>query len=83
MGMSDRACPVCGTVFDARSPDPRGRGRPRVYCRDRCRWLAGWRVQARRRREEADPVPAGFDDMDAWLDRNFPLSATLGNHSPK
>ncbi len=30
-------CPVCGTAIVASA----GRGRPRLYCSDRCRWKRG------------------------------------------
>lgn len=36
-GLVDSRCPVCGTLVAASA----GRGRPRVYCSDRCRWKRG------------------------------------------
>jgi len=64
--MSDsRECPVCGTAFPAST----GRGRPRIYCSDRCRWKAGHQAaaeQARQRRREW--AGWSFDDLLAWAD---------------
>jgi hypothetical protein len=41
----DRRCPRCGNPL----PMQVGRGRPRTYCSDRCRWAATWdRAHARR-----------------------------------
>lgn len=44
-----RACAECGRLL----PPARGRGRPRIYCTDRCRW----RVAQRRRRSFVLPTP--------------------------
>ena len=43
-----RPCAECGTPFPV-SPRP-GRGRPRLYCSDRCRWRAA------KRRSRAFPL---------------------------
>ncbi len=44
-GTELRQCAVCGSVIAARP----GRGRPRTYCGDRCRWAAGHAVARQRR----------------------------------
>jgi hypothetical protein len=44
-------CPVCGTPIGATAT----RGRPRVYCSDRCRWRAG-HVAARRKQRQWWPA---------------------------
>ena len=59
-----RHCPLCGTPFPAST----GRGRPRVYCCDQCRWAAGHAVareQARQR--NAEWAAWSFDDLLTWV----------------
>jgi endogenous inhibitor of DNA gyrase (YacG/DUF329 family) len=46
-----RQCPICGALVPALD----GRGRPRIYCCDRCRWRAG-HAAARARRRDAEPM---------------------------
>ena len=40
-------CPVCGTPVASAAV----RGRPRIYCGDRCRWRAGHLAALQRARE--------------------------------
>ena len=56
-GTALRVCPVCSAVVAVRP----GRGRPRVYCGDECRWKAGHAAarQRARAREQAPDWPAG------------------------
>jgi hypothetical protein len=62
-GPLTRQCPVCGTRFPVKA----GRGRPRVYCGDECRWAAG---------REAVSVSGGqvsertAREIGEWLDRD-------------
>jgi hypothetical protein len=66
--MSTRECPVCGMPFPAST----GRGRPRVYCNDRCRWRAGHEVEAEQaRRVRAERAEWSTDDLIAWAEREF------------
>ncbi len=46
-----RPCAECGTPYPV--PPVQGRGRPRLYCSDRCRW----RAASRRRRLVPLPPP--------------------------
>jgi hypothetical protein len=45
-GVALRVCPACGSVIAAST----GRGRPRVYCSDACRWRHGHRAARQRAR---------------------------------
>ena len=64
---------MCGTAFPAAT----GRGRPRIYCGDVCRWRAGHVAaaeQARQRRAAQPEWPAddlpdqSFTDLIAWAE---------------
>jgi hypothetical protein len=56
---------VCGTPF----PGSTGRGRPRIYCGDVCRWKAGHEAAAERHAEQvAERADWPFDDLLAWAD---------------
>jgi hypothetical protein len=55
-GAELRQCPVCGTVITARP----GRGRPRVYCTDSCRWRRG---HAAARQRAAASVALTLDEL--------------------
>lgn len=52
-----QVCPACSSVIAAST----GRGRPRVYCTDACRWRHGHRAARQRARARAG------DQLDAWL----------------
>ena len=42
-----------------------GRGRPRIYCGDVCRWKAGHEAARQRAAEQAHST---YDDLLAWAD---------------
>ena len=56
-GVALHVCPACLAVIAAST----GRGRPRVYRSDACRWRAGRRAARQRARARAG------DQLDAWL----------------
>jgi hypothetical protein len=61
---------VCGTPF----PGSTGRGRPRIYCGDVCRWKAGHEAAAEQARQRgAERAEWSTEDLIAWLDtQQFP-----------
>ena len=60
-----RECPVCGTTFPAST----GRGRPRIYCGDVCRWKAGHEAAAEQARQQAaGRADWSYDDLLAWVE---------------
>ena len=69
-GVDDPRCPCCGSrlvvcpVCLAVTAVRPGRGRPRRFCSDRCRWRAG-HVAARARARERRRARAG--PLDEWL----------------
>ena len=66
-GTALSVCPVCGTVIAA-SP---GRGRPRRYCSDRCRWKAG---HQRARARAAEPGAWSDAELGAFMASLDPLA---------
>ncbi len=68
--MSDRQCAVCGAPFPAST----GRGRPRIYCGDTCRWRAGHVAAAEQARQQAaERAEWSTDDLLAWAEaQDFP-----------
>ena len=60
-----RECRVCGTAFPAST----GRGRPRIYCGDVCRWRAGHEAAAEQARQvAAERAEWTTDDLLAWME---------------
>jgi hypothetical protein len=56
-------CPVCGSGFPAST----GRGRPRIFCGNECRWASGHQAAAERRRQrEAGWSAQTYEDLMAW-----------------
>ena len=62
-----RQCPVCGTSF----PVSTGRGRPRVYCTDECRWQAGRDAGGSGGGQVSE---ASAREIGRWLDRGRDLT---------
>lgn len=56
--MTIRHCPVCGGRIAVRD----GRGRPRIYCGDACRWKRGHALARERAREQWRAAMAMTDD---------------------
>ena len=56
---------MCGTRFPAST----GRGRPRIYRGDQCRWKAGHQVAAEQARQRAaERAGWSLEDLLAWAD---------------